>query len=90
MSRMKPTLYLDTTDLPAIKDWETGKTYEVTVRMKMKSRNEHTEESGSTRMSASFEISSMKPSDEKDPGMMNVKQMRSYMTGEKKKAAMYE
>jgi hypothetical protein len=33
--RPKPTLSLDAKDLPAIKDWAVGKTYEVTVKAKL-------------------------------------------------------
>jgi len=33
--RPKPSISLDATDLPAIKDWTVGKTYEITVKAKL-------------------------------------------------------
>lgn len=33
--RPKPSLSLDANDLPAIKDWKVGKTYEITVKAKL-------------------------------------------------------
>lgn len=33
--RPKPSLSLDANDLPAIKDWTVGKTYEITVKAKL-------------------------------------------------------
>jgi hypothetical protein len=33
--RPKPTISVDATDLPALKDWQVGKTYELTVKAKL-------------------------------------------------------
>lgn len=49
--KMAPTLYLDSKQLPEIKGWDVGDSYELTIKVKMVSLSE-TE----TGQSASFEI----------------------------------
>lgn len=55
MDQMKPSLYIDSKDLKAIKDWSVGQDYEVIVKMRMTSMSER--ENGT--VSGSFEIESI-------------------------------
>jgi hypothetical protein len=52
----KPTIYFDDKQLPAIKDWEVGKTYVVAMKIKMVSLrlSEH------NKRSATFEVYGVK------------------------------
>lgn len=52
MPKMKPSLHLNNKDLPEIKDWKVGETYEVIVKLKMESKMDFKKE-----ISANFEIS---------------------------------
>ena len=58
----KPTLYLTNKDLPEIKTWKVGESYDLIVSVKQVSLHD----SGNGNMSASFEIQNVM-SAEKDP-----------------------
>ncbi len=68
----KPRIRLDEADLPAIKDWEVGKTYTVTAKVKMVHQSEGNEyddyspdgESKKPVMSATLKVISMSPAKE--------------------------
>lgn len=70
--RPKPSLSLDANDLPAIKNWTVGKTYEITVKAKLTFMSEGDEYSdydeGSERSKvqrAKFRVVSVKDSAKK-------------------------
>lgn len=72
--RPKPSLSLDANDLPAIKDWTVGKTYEITVKAKLTFMSEGDEygdyedrEGGESRkvQRAKFRVVSVKDSAKK-------------------------
>jgi hypothetical protein len=54
-----PSLYLTAEDLPAIKDWEVGKTYELAIKVIQTSKNQD-EVNGKKNLSARFEIKGIK------------------------------
>lgn len=67
MKRPKPAISLDDKDLPAIKDWEVGKTYEIKAKIKMTFQSkgdeyEYMSEGGSENaMRARFRIIDIEP-----------------------------
>ncbi len=71
----KPSLSVDETDLPAIKNWVVGKTYEVTAKIKMTFQSEGSEydypvgmmgeASEKPKMRARFRILDITPEKEK-------------------------
>lgn len=52
---MKPTIHLSVEELPEIKNWETGKEYQLKLKVKQVGKNEH-EHKGKTTISGSFEV----------------------------------
>lgn len=68
--KMAPTLRVDDTDLPAIKKWTVGQTYEVTVKIKMISQRQGSEyeedDSQPKKHSAVFRIESITSDDNDD------------------------
>ncbi len=68
----KPSLSVDETDLPAIKNWDVGKTYTITAEVKMTFQSEGREydewpgeQSEKPKMRARFRILSITPEKEK-------------------------
>lgn len=56
MPKMPPMLSLDANDLPAIKDWKVGETYEITAKIRMKSLSEGDMFMGGKTKRATFEV----------------------------------
>ena len=56
MESIKPTLHLTVKDLPVIKDWKIGKTYQFTLQVKLTSMSQHRD----MPMEAGFEVQSVK------------------------------
>lgn len=67
----KPTLYLTAKDLPEIKSWKVGQTYEVIVQMKMASQHEM----AGSPMSGSFDVISVDYPGGEEPDMDDVVSM---------------
>lgn len=79
MKKPKPRMYMDEQDLPAVKDWDVGKTYDVSAKIKMVSKQEGNEyeseygmdsQSDSPKMRVTFKILDIKPTglSKKKPG----------------------
>lgn len=64
-----PTLYVDSGQMPEIKEWEVGKTYKVVVELKQKSKSEMSVAGSEQRIDARFDIVAyryLEPKDIKD------------------------
>jgi hypothetical protein len=57
----KPTIYIDSKQLPAVKDWKVGETYVVVLKIKMTGMHEREDKS----VSGDFQIEKVTPKDEK-------------------------
>jgi len=57
---MKPTLYVDATDLPQLKDWKVGSEYDLVLKVKMTSQSISNYE-GKGKTSGSFEVLKVEP-----------------------------
>jgi len=55
----KPTFYLSSQELPAIKDWQVGKEYELLIKVKQIALRENLDEKGGKKFNADFEIQSI-------------------------------
>ena len=67
MERPKPTLHLSDKDLPESKDWETGKTYNVTAKIKKVGHSEDMFGGKDKSVSSRFEVHNISSSkDDKD------------------------
>lgn len=81
MEKMKPMLHVSDKDLPEVKDWKTGETYEVIVKMKMVSKTDYNKE-----VSAGFEINDiLVPEDDQDMNEMDNAEFNQYAGEQKKK-----
>ncbi len=81
MPSMKPMLHISDKDLPDIKTWKTGETYEVIVKMKMISKNDYKKE-----ISAGFEITDiLVPQEEPDINEMDNQDFNEYTAEAKRK-----
>jgi hypothetical protein len=81
VEKMKPMLHVSDKDLPEIKDWKTGETYEVIVKMKMVSKTDYNKE-----VSAGFEVSDiLVPKDEQDIDEMDNSEFNQYAGEQKRK-----
>lgn len=79
----KPTLYLSERDLPALKDWEVGKNYQILLKVRQISKSEQTKtEYSPGGMNASFEI--IKAEDGSEEMDDKQKHAMEIMTGGKK------
>lgn len=89
--RYLPTLYLDSKQVPEIKDWEVGETYHVILELRQTSKNENdTEKDGKVNsVSAQFDIVAYKPMEmEKDMDEMTdeeIEEMQGKVMGGHKK-----
>lgn len=81
MPEMKPTVYVSDKDLPAIKDWKIGETYEMLVQVKMTSVSQH--ERG--RTNAVLQIQDMMVPEEKDIKDMDDSEFAEHMSEMKRK-----
>lgn len=70
---MKPSLYLTSKDLPAIKNWKVGEIYEVKVKIKQKSMNERDDGTHS----GSFEVQEIEPVKEQKDDLASVNALSS-------------
>ena len=71
MPEMKPRIDVNSKDIPAIKDWEVGKNYEVRMKMKMIEKRQGNRypmegESADKTIRAAFECVDMKPETHKE------------------------
>lgn len=79
--KMKPSIHLTDKDLPEIKDWKVGETYEVIMKIKMNSKMDFKKE-----LSAGFEVSDiLVPQDEQDINEMDNEEFGKYAGEQKKK-----
>lgn len=62
LTSYKPSIYIDSKELPEIKDWKVGQTYNLVVKAKMVSSTQDQNNSISGR----FEIQSMETEDKED------------------------
>lgn len=60
MADYPPTLCLDSKNLPEIKDWKVGQTYEVSLKIKQTSMSTSEREGGESRTHADFVIEAIK------------------------------
>lgn len=68
-----PTLHLDTSVVPEMKDWEVGEEYEMVIRVKQKSRNE-----SEHHTSGSFDVVAYHVPKEKDIDDMTDEEFGEY------------
>lgn len=89
----KPHIHVTEDNLPEIKDWEVGKTYEVVVQVKMISKSQGDMymampgDMNQKKFSASLEVENMEVSEEKDVKDMTDKEFSTYSAEEKRKSA---
>lgn len=74
MDTGKPTLYLTTNDLPDIKNWKVGQSYEVIVKIKQTSVHQ----SEGMPMGASFEVQEVEYPDAEEMDMGDVADMPNH------------
>lgn len=63
MPTMKPTMYISSKQLPALKDWKVGESYDLIVSVKQIGLHENSDGS----MSGDFEIETIMAADSNDP-----------------------
>ncbi len=59
-SNFPPSLCLDSRQLPEVKDWKVGQTYEVSLKIKQTSMSTSEREGGESRTHADFVIEAIK------------------------------
>lgn len=68
MERMSPTLHLDETDLPEIRDWKVGETYTVVLKVKQTGLHKgDMMDGGKGKFSADFKVESVSVEGEDSP-----------------------
>ena len=67
VKKIKPTLYVDEKELPAIKGWKVGSMYNLNVKVEMIRRTEEKEDQPKKLITASLQVMDLKPLDTNKP-----------------------